>query len=548
MPGFPRVLQAIHEAYVGKRDEIDAQSGEITKAIADVTAGGARRGGAAGELSAALVSAAIEKLAARFDDDHGGFGHKPKFPNTMSLDLLARGAQRARVNEALVAMRAGGIWDQLGGGFHRYSTDERWLVPHFEKMLYDNALLLRLYTDGWRASKSEEHAQTARAIAAYLAREMTSPEGALYATQDADSEGEEGRFFVWAPAQIDEVLGADGGAARAAKRVWGIEAHGNFEDSGATVLSLAETPADEKETAALERARRALFDAREKRPKPFRDEKILASWNGLAIGALADAGVALGEPALLEAALRAMAYLEQHLITRDAGGRARVTRLAKDGVAKGQGFLDDHAYVADAALDLYEATGEPRYVALARSLSDTILARFLDAEGESFFFTPDDGEKLLVRARDPYDHAVPSGASIACRVLLRLGTLVDEAYAAPATRAIERLAPAAADNPGGMSGTVCLADRLVRGSVDIVVVGPRANEATRALVREAFRAPLHDRVVAWVDPSDPASLAACKAIGADKPAHAEPVAYVCRGRACSAPVSTAGELAKLLAG
>ncbi len=548
MPGFPRVLQAIHEAYVGKRDEIDAQSGEITRAIAEVTEGDARRGGAAGELSADLVSAAIEKLAPRFDDDHGGFGHKPKFPNTMSLDLLARGAQRGRVDQALVAMRAGGIWDQLGGGFHRYSTDERWLVPHFEKMLYDNALLLRLYTDGWRATKGEEHAQTVREIAAYLAREMTSPEGALYATQDADSEGEEGRFFVWTPGQIDEVLGADADAARAAKRVFGVEAHGNFEESGASVLSLAEAPADGKEAAALERARRALFEAREKRPKPFRDEKILASWNGLAIGALADAGVALGEPALLQAAGRAMAYLEQHLITRDEGGRARVTRLAKDGFAKGQGFLDDHAYVADAALDLYEATGEPRYVALARSLADTILARFHDAEGESFFFTPDDGEKLLVRAKDPYDHAVPSGASIACRVLLRLGTLVDEAYAAPATRAIERLAPAAADNPGGMSGTVCLADRLVRGSVDVVVVGPRSSDATRALVREAFRAPLHDRVVAWVDPSDPASLEACKAIGQGKAARAEPVAYVCRGRACSAPLSTPGELAKLLAG
>jgi uncharacterized protein YyaL (SSP411 family) len=312
------------------------------------------------------------------------------------------------------------------------------------------------------------------------------------------------------------------------------------------VLSLVETPRDAGEAAALERARRALWGAREKRPKPFRDEKILASWNGLTIGALADAGVALDEPALVEAAERAMAYLEQHLITRDAQGHARVTRLAKDGVAKGQGFLDDHAYVADAALDLYEATGERRYVALARSLADAILAHFHDAAGEGFYFTPDDGESLLVRARDPYDHAVPSGASIANRVLLRLGTLVDEAYAAPATRAIERLAPAAADNPGGMSGTACLADRLVRGSVDVVVVGPRASDATRALVREAFRAPLHDRVVAWVDPGDPASLEACAAIGRDKPARAEPVAYVCRGRACSAPVSTPAELAKLL--
>jgi uncharacterized protein len=264
------------------------------------------------------------------------------------------------------------------------------------------------------------------------------------------------------------------------------------------------------------------------------------------MGWLAYAGVALDEPSLVAASGSAMAYVEERLVERDAQGHARVKRLAKDGVPKGQGFLDDHAYVADAALDLYEATGEPRYVALARSLADAILARFHDAAGEGFFFTPDDGESLLVRAKDPYDHAVPSGGAIANRVLLRLGTLVDEAYAAPATRAIERLAPAAADNPGGMSTTVCLADRLVRGSVDVVVVGPRSSDATRALVREALRAPLHDRVVAWLDPADPQTLAACVAIGRDKPARAEPVAYVCRGRTCSAPVSSPAELAKLL--
>jgi uncharacterized protein YyaL (SSP411 family) len=553
MPGFPRVLQAIAEAYRDRRGEVDEQSAELTKAIVEVTTGEARKtsgaSGASGEhgLGPDLVARAVQKLASRFDDRHGGFGQKPKFPNTMSLDLLSRGGQGDRVVKALDAMRAGGIWDHLGGGFHRYSTDERWLVPHFEKMLYDNALLLRAYTDGWRATRDERHAQTVRAIAGYLAREMTAPGGAFYATQDADSEGEEGRFFVWTPAQVDEALASDPEAARVAKRVWGIEAHGNFEPSGATVLSQVQAPAD-AEKAALERARRGLFDARELRPRPFRDEKILASWNGLAIGALADAGVALDEPALLQAAERAMAYLQEHLLSRDVHGHARVTRLAKDGTAKGQGFLDDHAYVADAALDLYEATGQARYVTLARSLADAILAHFHDAEGQGFFFTPDDGESLLVRAKDPHDHAVPSGASIASRVLLRLGTLVDEAYESPAARAVELLAPAAADNPGAMSGTVCLADRLVRGSVDVVVVGPRASDATRALVREAFRAPLHDRVVAWVDPSDPESLAACAAIGRDKPARDRPVAYVCRGRTCSAPVSDPGELAERLKG
>jgi uncharacterized protein YyaL (SSP411 family) len=547
MPGFPKVLQAIWEAYHSKRDEVVAQSAEITRAIEQVSSGERRRGGAAvpalaGQApSAAMVKRAAEKLVARFDDVHGGFGHRPKFPNTMSLDVLLRTGDVGRVRKALDAMRAGGIWDHLGGGFHRYSTDERWLVPHFEKMLYDNALLMRSYVDAWRATAEERYADTVRSIASYMAREMTSPEGAFYSTQDADSEGEEGRFFVWTPEQVDEACAGDADAARAAKRAWGIDAHGNFEESGRTVLSLVSPPADPSETAALERARRAMFEAREKRPKPFRDEKLLASWNALAIGALADAGAALGEAAMIAAAARAMQYVERVLVTPEGETRCRVLRLSKDGVAKGTGFLDDHAYVADAALDLYDATGVPSYVRLARRLADSILAHFHDEEEGGFFFTPDEGESILVRAKDPYDHAVPGAATVAYRVLLRLGSLVDERYATTATRAIDGLAGAAADNPMGMSGTVCLVDRLVRGSVDVVLVG-----RSDALEREAMRAYLPDRVIAWVDPSDPASIEACRLLAQGKPAEPQPAAYVCRGRTCSLPVQSAEELAKLL--
>jgi hypothetical protein len=544
MPGFPKVLQAIWEAYHSKRDEVDAQSAELVKAIVDVASGEARE--AAGALSAELLASATKKLAARFDDEHGGFGHKPKFPSTMSLDVLLRGGERLRVRKALDGMRAGGIWDQLGGGFHRYSTDASWLVPHFEKMLYDNALLLRLYVDGWRAFGDERYASTARDIAGYVLREMVSPEGSFYATQDADSEGEEGRFFVWTPAQVDEVCAGDAEAARVAKRVWGVTADGNFEDTGATVLSLVEAPKDAAEAAALERARRAMFDVREQRPKPFRDEKVLASWNALMIGAMADAGAAL-DPALVVAAERAMRFVERALVVPEGVDRSRVLRLAKDGVAKGKGFLDDHAYLADAALDLYEATGDPHWITLARSLGETLLAHFYDPADGGFFFVPDDGESILVRAKDPYDHAVPGGASVACRALLRLGALVEPRFHEPAARAIEKLAASAAANPGGMSNTVCLADRLVRGAVDVVLVGPRGADATRALAREVFHAFLPDRVVAWVDPADPRSLEACAVLAEGKPAHANPVAYVCRGRTCSLPISDPRELAKALA-
>jgi uncharacterized protein YyaL (SSP411 family) len=560
MPGFPKVLQAIWEAYRTRRDEVNAQSIELVKAISDAASGqvarlstGVRAEGtgrpAAFELSPEFLAAATRKLAARFDDENGGFGHKPKFPGTMSLDVLLRGGEKARVRKALDAMRAGGIWDQLGGGFHRYSTDERWRVPHFEKMLYDNALLLRLYVDGWRAFGDERYAATARDIASYVLREMCSPEGGFYATQDADSEGEEGRFFVWTPSQVDAACAGDAEAARAARRVWGITEDGNFEegatDAPATVLSLMEAPADAAEGLALERARRAMFDAREKRPRPFRDEKVLASWNALMIGAMADAG-SVFDPALVVAAERAMRYVERVLVVREGAGRSRVRRLAKDGVWKGQGFLDDHAYLADAALDLYEVTGDPHWVSLARSLGDSLLTHFFDARDGSFFFVPDDGEPILVRAKDPYDHAVPSGASVACRALLRLGALVDTRFHEPAARAVEGLAAAAAINPGGMSGAVALGDRLVRGTVDVVLVGPRQAGATQALAREVFRALLPDRVVAWVDPGDPLSLEASAVLAEGKPAHDRPVAYVCRGRACSLPVSDPRELAREL--
>ena len=558
MPGFPKVLNALSEAYRARPDEVASQADEVTRAIREIGAGAAVTGASITQES---LGRAAHKLSARFDAKNGGFGKRPKFPNTMCLDVLLRAGDEARVRRALDAMRAGGIWDHLGGGFHRYSTDERWLVPHFEKMLYDNALLLRLYADAWRATGDERYAETARAIAAYVAREMTAPDGGFYSTQDADSEGEEGRFFVWTPAQIDAACEGDPAAARVAKAAFDVTEDGNFEGSGATVLSMPE-PIDEVAAsqsmtredaeAALARARSRCFDVREKRPKPFRDEKVLASWNGLMAGALASAGAALGDPALVRAAERALRFVERLLVVPDGDGRQdrlRALRHVKDGVVKGPGFLDDHAFVADAALDLYEATGQPRWVALARSLADAILAHFHEPDADSFVFTPDDGETILVRPKDRYDHAVPAGVSTACRVLLRLGALVDRAgenaYGGPATRAIEKVAPEAFENPFGMSVTVASADRLARGTVDVVLVGP-PGPARDALAAAAHRAYLPDRVLAYVDPGDPLSLEACPALGEGKPAQSEPVAYVCRGRSCSLPIASASELARAL--
>jgi uncharacterized protein YyaL (SSP411 family) len=543
MPGFPRVLDAVAEAYRDKREEIAAQAAGITEAITKVTEVASAPGFMLGPH---VLERAAAKLARRFDDEHGGFGTRPKFPNTMPLEvLLRRGAldgdteALARVVLALDSMRAGGVYDQLGGGFHRYSTDERWLVPHFEKMLYDNALLLRLFVDAWRATKEARFAATAREIFGWVRREMTSPGGGFYATQDADSEGEEGRFFVWTPEEIDGVLDPD--EAKAACAAFGVTREGNFDDGtspgtpergphqkgGATVLSVVEPLKDE---ALLARAKAKLFEEREKRAKPFRDEKVMTSWNGLMIAALADAGAALGESEMILAAERAFEHVEKALVQGD-----RALRHVKDGVVKGPGFLDDYAFLARASLELYEATAKAPYADRAAGLADAMIARFWDDADASFFFTPIDGERLIHRAKDPYDHAMPSGASVALEVMARLGATRDERYAEIAERGIQRLVPAALENPFGMSQTILLADRLVRSSVDVVVVA----DPTRSLGRPVFEAYLPNRNVAW---SEGAPL-----LATDKPArNGAPTAYVCRGRTCSLPVTTPDDLRALL--
>jgi uncharacterized protein YyaL (SSP411 family) len=559
-PAFPKVLAAIAEAYRTQRGQIDAQAVEITDAIAKVT-DHESRGSAAYAPGPDVLARAAQKLAARFDDTNGGFGARPKFPSTMGLEvLLRRGALEgdaraaARATFALDRMRAGGIYDQLGGGFHRYSTDETWLVPHFEKMLYDNALLLRLYVDAWRVTRSERFAETARGIAEYVAREMTAPDGGFYATQDADSEGEEGKFFVWDAGEVKACLAGDDEAARVAITRWGITDLGNFEKSGKTVLSEAKPVADvavqlglapSRVDEALARAKAAMFAAREKRVKPARDEKVLASWNGLMIRALADAGEALGDEAMVESAAKAFAFVERVLVVERAG-QLRVRRHAMEGQAKGEGFLDDYAFLADAALDLFEATGDARYARRARALADTMRAQFWDAGGRGFFFTPHDGEALIHRSKDPYDHAVPSGTSIACRVLLRLGAVADAPYARMAAEQLEALAPAAIGNPFGLGQTICEIDRLVRGSVDVVIAGRASDARARDLAAVAARAYLPNRNVAWVGDEDARAACAEIAEGKTMGAAGEARAFVCKGRTCSLPVTRGEELAKLL--
>jgi hypothetical protein len=555
MPGFPRVLRAMAEAYREQRGEVHEQAQEIAQAIG--RAGRVPAGGA-GELGPDALRRASRKLIARFDDRNGGFGSRPKFPNTMCLDvLLRRGALEGdrvaldSVELALDRMRAGGIWDHLRGGFARYSTDERWLVPHFEKMLYDNALLLRLYADGFRVFGKELHAETARELVGYLLAEMRDPTGAFYASQDADSEGHEGKFFVWTLSDLRAALGDDQRGYDVARLHFGITEEGNFEESGATVLSAAR-PVDRvaaaldlpvtEAAAALAGARSKMLVYREKRPRPTRDDKVLASWNGLLIGALADAGRALGEPSWVTAAAEAFAAIESRLVRE-----GRVGRYLKDGAPASDrpGFLDDQAYLGNAALDLYEATGEPRYVTAARAMARAMIDHHWDQAEGGFYFAPDDGEALLARTKDVFDQAIPSAASMAALLCLRLGELVDPSLTAAGEKQLTPVAGPALENPFGMGQAVLGIDRLVRGSTDVVVVGPRA--AAEPLVAAAFRAYLPSRNIALIDPADPRSREEARVLAEGKAGReGQAVAYVCRGRTCSPPVSDPAELARML--
>jgi uncharacterized protein YyaL (SSP411 family) len=541
MPSFRTVLLAVHDAFTNRRKDVETSASELTRAIAEVTAGERDASDPPGDL----LARAVTRVAPRIDDVHGGFGDRPKFPNTMALEVLLR-AHRAtgdeaplrKVLRALDAMREGGIYDHLGGGFHRYSTDERWLVPHFEKMLYDNALLARLYTDAFKLTKEPRFAETVRETLDYVEREMLSPEGLFYSTQDADSEGEEGKFFVWTPDEIVGVLGR--GDAEVFARAYGVTEGGNFEH-GTTVLSVARPLAtvareigetDEETRAVLARAKRALFLAREARVKPFRDEKIIAAWNGLAIGAFAHAGAALGEARYVGIARRALDGVER-LLWRDG----ILLRIAMGDVAKIEAFLEDHGDLACAALDVHEATMDDGALGLARALADAALERFYDEESGSFFFASEGRSDLVVRTKDAYDNAVPSGTSAITHALLRLNELApNPRYAEAAERQIRALTKSAMDNPLGYGHLIGAMDRYVAGATTVVVVGERDDARTRALLDAARRPYVPNLVLASVTRGDRESGPAALLEGRTMEGGA-PTAYVCRRRACGLPIT-----------
>src|ERR671912_771012 len=500
MPSFKQLLVSLADAYENRRDEVMQSAESVREYLQAATGASAPTTG----LSEELLNNAATSLLGQLDNRFGGFGGAPKFPQAMNLEVLLRyykrtgdRAARAGVEHTCRQMANGGIDDQLGGGFARYSVDEYWLVPHFEKMLYDNALLARLYLEAYQVSGDDFFRRIAEETLDYVARDMTDPEGGFYSAEDADSEGEEGKFYVWTPGEIEAALEPD--EAKLATRFWDVTERGNFE--GKNILNVPRPPeaiAAEFDISAGElwqrivRIREKLLAKREKRVRPGRDEKVLAAWNGLMLRAFAFAASVLDREDYREIAEKNASFLMEKLVV---DGRLR--RSYKDGRARFNGYLEDYACVADGLLELYEATFETRWIAEAGSLADAILELFWDAERGVFYDTAADHEELVTRPRDVYDNASPSGNTVAVDVLLRLSVLLERGdYRERAAAVLEDLSGAVAQIPGAFGRLLSALDFYLSMPYEVVVIGAPDSPETRTLLSAVYSAYIPNKVVA----------------------------------------------------
>jgi uncharacterized protein YyaL (SSP411 family) len=554
--GFLQLLERARQLHRDEPARLIAQAGRLAREMASVAS--ARPGDVPGIEA---VDRAVRELSAIFDDEWGGFGRAPKFPQPPVLELLLRHHRRTRDRRALEqvlltleSMARGGIRDHVGGGFHRYSTDPRWLVPHFEKMLYDNAQLAAVYVEAYQASGRAELADIARGVLDYLLRDMISPEGGFHSATDADSPApgghdREGHSFTWTPAEIEQAVGAEDAAAVTA---WfAVTAEGQLEGR-----SILHTPRSHAEVARglgmtagalrmrIDRALPRLAEARARRPQPLRDDKIVTSWNGLAISALARAALALGEERYAEAARRAAGFL----LSRLRGEDGRLRRSFSQGRVGPPAVLDDHAFLIQGLLDLFEATGESSWLDAAIGLQAELDRHFLDTEAGGYFMTAGDGEKLLVREKPVHDGAEPSGNAVALLNLLRLEELTsDAAYRSRAEKGLGAFASALTRDGPGSARMLCALDYYLDAPLEIVLVAPERREEAAALLAAVGRAHVPNRILVAGDQASLARLARRLPIAQDKPARrGQPTAYVCVRGACDLPTSDPALLTRQL--
>jgi uncharacterized protein len=569
---FRQLVLAVAQAWRDRRDDVTGQARQITVALTENAASTARalRGASrapSDTLRADTADKVVEALGRDYDHELGGFGGAPKFPPSMALEFLLRYHARTASQPALSmatgtleAMARGGMYDQLGGGFARYSVDAGWVVPHFEKMLYDNALLARVYAHHWRRTGSSLSRRVAEQTCDWMVRELGTAEGGFAASLDADSDGAEGKFYVWRPGELASVLGSEDGEFAAA--AFGVTEGGTFEH-GASVLQLRADPPD---TARLERVRAALFRARTERVRPGRDDKVVAAWNGMAISALAEAGLLLDRPDLVAAASGA-AELIARLHVRDG----LLIRTSRGGSSGGTaGVLDDYACVAEGLLVLSGVTGSPRWVTLAGTLLDVALESFADGDG-GFYETAAGGEALIFRPADLADNATPSGTFALAAALLSYAALTGSArHRDAAIGALGAVAGIAARYPRAAGSGLSVAEALLSGPAEIALIGDPADPRTAALHKTALRFAPPGAVIALGDdadgdgdgddtdgatlradpaaapPASPGTAATIPLLAGRTLVDGTPAAYVCRNFTCQLPVTTPDALRALL--
>jgi uncharacterized protein YyaL (SSP411 family) len=543
MPGFDQILAAVVDAWQHRREQAITAAEQLTAEIQKI--GTQQEGGDADSLSLDLISGAANQLARAFDRTFGGFGQAPKFPHPMDLQLLLAAYSRNKqpglldmVRLTLDRMAAGGIYDHLGGGFARYSVDERWLVPHFEKMLYDNALLARAYTDAYLVTRDENFARVVRETLDYVLRDMTDPGGGFYSTEDADSEGEEGLFYTWTADEIDAVLGDERGATFG--RVFDVTDVGNFE--GRNIINLPKTieqcakilrRTPEDLEAELAESKRQLWAVREKRVHPAKDDKVIVAWNGLMIDSMARAGAALGEPRYVAAAVAAAEF-----VLREMQQAGRLLHTWRHGKAKLDAYLDDYTALANSLVTVYEATGDERWIDEAARLMDVVLEKFADPAGGGFFYTATDHEQLLTRNKELTDSSVPSGNALAATALLRLGKLLGRrAYLDAAAETLGAAVPIMQRAPMAAGQMLLALDRFLGPSQELVLVGDaeKAAGVLAAIEQRYLPRVVFARRGGKAGSSSLPSEALDELFLGKASASGQPVLYVCANFACQEP-------------